>query len=83
MILGKLYFFQKKILEKNLNSQTHQLTLTLFYCLINEIRLGDSAIPHTRENSKMFNITSNYFSNFNTMPPASWAVHMKRNFLTC
>ena len=52
MILGKLFFFKKKNLKKNVNSQKHQLTLTLFYCLIKEIRLGDSAISHTRENSK-------------------------------
>ena len=31
----------------------------------------DSTFPHTRENSKMFNITSKYFSFFNNKPPAS------------
>ena len=30
-----------------------------------------TAISHTRENSKMFNITSKYFSFFNNMSPAS------------
>ena len=31
----------------------------------------DSKFSHTRENSKMFNITSKYFSFFNNKPPAS------------
>ena len=30
----------------------------------------DSRFSHTRENSKMFNITSKYFSFFNNKPPA-------------
>ena len=30
-----------------------------------------STFCHTRENSKMFNITSKYFSFFNNKPPAS------------
>ena len=30
----------------------------------------DSTFSHTRENSKMFNITSKYFSTFNNKPPA-------------
>ena len=31
----------------------------------------DSTFSHTRENSKMFNITSKYFSFFNNKPPAN------------
>ena len=31
----------------------------------------DSTLCHTRENSKMFNITPKYFSFFNNKPPAS------------
>ena len=31
----------------------------------------DSTFSHTRENSKMFNITLKYFSFFNNKPPAS------------
>ena len=30
----------------------------------------DSTFSHTRENSKMFDITSKYFSLFNNKPPA-------------
>ena len=31
----------------------------------------DSTFSHTHENSKIFNITSKYFSFFNNKPPAS------------
>ena len=31
----------------------------------------NSTFSHTRENSKMFNITSQYLSFFNNKPPAS------------
>ena len=31
----------------------------------------DSTFSHTRDNSKMLNITSKYFSFFNNKPPAS------------
>ena len=31
----------------------------------------DSPFSHNRENSKLFNITSNHFSFFNNKPPAS------------
>ena len=41
-----------------------------------------STFSHTRENSKMFNITLKYFSFFNIKPPASWVAHITRNFLT-
>ena len=37
---------------------------------------------HTRENSKMFHTTSKYFSFFNNKPPASWVVHIPKDFLT-
>ena len=43
----------------------------------------DSIFSHTYENSKMFNITSKYFSFFNNKPPASWVVHITRDFLAC
>ena len=41
-----------------------------------------------RENSKMFNTTSKYFSFFKKTPPASWVAHITtckktRGFLTC
>ena len=42
-------------IQKNLFAETNQ----------------DSTFPHTRENSKIFNITSNYFSFFNNKPPVS------------
>ena len=35
----------------------------------------------TPGNSKMFIITSKYFGFFNNKPPASWVVHMTRDFL--
>ena len=43
----------------------------------------DSTFSHTRENSKMLNITSKYFSFFSNKPPASWVAHITRDFLTC
>ena len=43
----------------------------------------DSTFSHIHEISKMFNITSKYFSFFNNTPPASLAVHITRDFLTC
>ena len=42
-------------IQKSLSVQTNQ----------------DSTFSHTRENSKMFNITSKHFSIFNNKPPAS------------
>ena len=35
------------------------------------------------ENSKIFNVTSKYFSLFNNKLPASWARHITKDFLTC
>ena len=43
----------------------------------------DSTFSHSPENSKMFNITSKFFSFFNNKPPASWFAHITRDFLTC
>ena len=37
----------------------------------------------TWENSKMFSITSKYFSIFNNKPPASSVADITRDFLTC
>ena len=42
----------------------------------------DSTFSHTRENSKMFNITSKYFSFFNSKPPESRLAHITRDFPT-
>ena len=43
----------------------------------------DSTFSHTHENSKIFNITSKYFSFFDNKPPASWVAHITRDFLIC
>ena len=43
----------------------------------------DSTFPYIHENSKMFHITSKYFSVFNNKPPASWVAHIRGDFLTC
>ena len=43
----------------------------------------DSTFSLTRENSKMFDITSKYFGFFNNETPATLVAHMTRNFLTC
>ena len=34
------------------------------------------------ENSRMFHLTSKYFSFFNSKPPARWVAHITRDFLT-
>ena len=39
-----------------------------------------SVISFTRENSKMFNTTSKYFSNFNNKPLTSWVAHIAKDF---
>ena len=41
----------------------------------------DSAISQTWNNSKMFNITSNYVSFFDHTPPANCVAHITRDFL--
>ena len=82
------------ITVKSLKSKKRKLALTLFYYVSQEIWLGNSKklicidqsrfyIFHTRENSKMFNITSKYFSFFNNKLPASWVAHITRDFLSC
>ena len=43
----------------------------------------DSTFSHTRENSKMLNITSKYFGFFNNKPPATSLAHIAREILTC
>ena len=43
----------------------------------------DSTFSYTRENSKMFNIKSRYFSFFNNKPPASRVAHATRVYLAC
>ena len=42
-----------------------------------------STFSPTHKNSKMFSITSKYFSFFNNTPPACWVTHITRDFLTC
>ena len=65
-----------------LKSKKKKLALTLFYCLSQETSLDDSCKRiykkqsrfynfFTWQNSKMFSITSKYFSIFNNKPPAS------------
>ena len=43
----------------------------------------DFTIFFTWENSKMCNITSQYFNIFNKKPPASCVMHMTKDFLIC
>ena len=43
----------------------------------------DLIFSHTRDNSKLVNITSKYFNLFNNKPPASWVAHITVDFLTC
>ena len=43
----------------------------------------ESTFSPTHKNSKMFSITSKYFSFFNNTPPACWVAHITRDFLTC
>ena len=71
---AKFAFFKNVLKYKN-----KKLTLALFHCLDQEIRLSDSSklisidqirlISYTRKNSKMSNITSKCFSLFNNTPP--------------
>ena len=44
--------------------------------------IQDSTFSHTRDNTKMFNINSKYFSFFNSKPPANWDAHITKDFLT-
>ena len=75
-----------------IKSKKKKLALTSFYYVSREIWLGNSKklicidqsrFSHTHENSKIFNITSKYFSFFNNKPPANWVTHITRDFLTC
>ena len=76
--LYKKFHFFIKILQ----SKKKKLALTSFYYVSRKIWFGnskklicidshDSIFSHTRENSKMFNITLKCFSFFNNKPPAS------------
>ena len=68
------------------------MALTSLYYLSQKLWLGsskklwtdqNSTISHTRENVKMFNISSKYFSFFNNVPPGIWLAHIRRDFLPC
>ena len=70
------------------NKQLFFLGLTSFYYVSWEIWLGNSKKLICTDQSglvysKMFNITSKYFSFFNNKPTASWVDHITRDFLTC
>ena len=83
--------FREIITVKSLKSKKKKLALTFFYYVTRKIWLGnskklfckDQSFSLTRENSKIFNITSKYFSFFNNKPPASWVAHITSDFLTC
>ena len=79
-------FFSLKVLKAK-----KKLALTLFYYVFQEIWLGNlkklicinqSTFSYNRENSKMFNITSKYFSIFSNKSPASWVAHITRKLFT-
>ena len=81
----KLCNFFSWELEKN-------LTLALFYCFSQEMRLEDwwkvvcivqsrFCISYTWMISNMFNIASKYFCIFKNAPPARWVAHITRGFL--
>ena len=63
------------------------MSVEKYNCAIQKILFAqtsqDSTLPYTRENSKIFNITSQYFSFFNKKPPASRVAHITRDFLIC
>ena len=88
----KIYGYNFIAPLKVLKARKKKLALTSFYYVSWEIWLGNSKklicidqsrFSHTHENSKIFNITSKYFSFFNNKPPASWVAHITRDFLTC
>ena len=75
--MRNFFFFVKSLRRKK-----KKLTLTSFYYVSREIWLGNSKkliyIDQSKfyifshpQDSKMFNITSKYFSFFNNKPPAS------------
>ena len=83
--LPKIYFSLIRVLK----SKKKKLALTLFYCLDQETWLDDSwkliqfyNFLHVG-NSKMFNITSKYFSIFSNKPPANWVAPITKDFHTC
>ena len=80
---AKIYFYLIRVLK----IKTKKLTLSLFGYLSQETWLNDlwkliymiqSRLYNsfTQENSKMFNITSRYFSIFNNKPPTSWEIFL-------
>ena len=75
---AKLYFLRKIV-----KSKKKKLALTSFDFLTQEISLGNSWKLICMDLSKMFLITSKYFSIFNNKPPASWVAHVSRDFLAC
>ena len=88
----KIYGYNFIAPLKVLKARKKKLALTSFYYVSWEIWLGNSKklicidqsrFSHTHENSKIFNITSKYFSFFNNTPPAWWVAHITRRFLTC
>ena len=88
----KIYGYNFIAPLKVLKARKKKLALTSFYYVSWEIWLGNSKklicidqsrFSHTHENSKIFNITSKYFSFFNNKPPASWVAHIATYFLTC
>ena len=76
-------------------SKKKKLALTWFYYVSREVWLDNSKkfyfdrpikilhfLTPTRI-QKMFNITTKHLSFFNNKPPASWVMHIGRDFLTC
>ena len=45
------------------------------------LTIQDFTFSYTRENSKMFSITSKYFTFFSNKSPASRVAHISRDFL--
>ena len=73
-----LYKKKKFFFIKSLKSKKNKLTLTSIYCqlrnMVGQLKKAykhDSTFSHTRNNSKMFNINSEYYSSFNNKPPTS------------
>ena len=85
-LLAIIYFSLIRVLCR----KKKKLTLTFLHCLGQETPLNNSwklvyinQISFRWENSKLFQVTSKYFSIFINKPPASWAAHITRNFVTC
>ena len=84
--LAKIYFS-----HKSSKKQKKKLALTFLYFLGKETWLDDSwkliyinqsRYYNTWESSKMFNISSKYFSIFNNKPPANWVVDITRDVMS-